>query len=161
MTTEARPIRDILAECMRRERVGLMRPFWEQWRQIDDAACEQVRLRADHLMRLLQSYGVTLVQAAAETATPTAAAEPIWRYWLVGKQAERVIRRRADGGWEIVRVEDGKELLEQTFTLQDAHSNAGLVLTDDPVATTTKGLGRQLAALTEIYRLDAAAGPAG
>ena len=53
MSTD-RPIRDILAEMMRRERVGLMRPFWADWCRFDnEGGPEQWRLRADHLIRLL------------------------------------------------------------------------------------------------------------
>ncbi|TJV03557.1 MAG: hypothetical protein E5Y35_26490, partial [Mesorhizobium sp.] len=55
----SRPVRDIVAECLRRERYGLIRPLWAD---ADDDSREEVRRRADHLIRLLSDYGVDLVQ---------------------------------------------------------------------------------------------------
>jgi len=154
-----RPIRDILAECMRRERLGLIRPLWHDALRFAEDECERVRQRADHLTRLLASYGVRLVQDEGETPAPPSLPESpiIYRYWLVGNKAERLIRKGADMQWEIVTVAGGVETIEMSFTIEEALLNGGLVLTDDPRAKKLQGLGRQLAALAEIYRLCATA----
>jgi hypothetical protein len=153
----SRATRDILAECLRRERLGLSRPFWHDLATFDQEACEHVRKRADHLMALLESYGVRLVQEGKPRPEPRPA--EIWRYWLVGRKAERVVRRGAGENWQIVLVEGGAETVEMNFTAAQASINGGLVLTDDPAAKVIPGLGRQLAALCEILRLCAAAAP--
>lgn len=151
-----RDIRDILAEWIRRERLGLIRPLWHDAVRIDDAACEQTRRRADFIIRGLASDGVDLVRAG-EPATRTPTSDTIYRYWLVERKAERLIRY-AGGAWEMVLVEDGAETIEQTFGIHQASCNVGLVLTDAPEARQITGLGRQLAALTEIYRAHAHGG---
>lgn len=157
MEETLREIRDILADAMRRERLGgLVRPLWQEYASFNPEACEQVRLRADHLIRLLAGEGVTLIRAGDSGPKPTPTSDVVWRYYLAGQQVERVIRRSGDD-WQIVAVKDGGETIEQEFLLADAHVNAGLVLTDDPAARTIAGLGRQLAALTEIYRICAQA----
>lgn len=154
----SRDIRDIVAECMRRERQGLVRPLWADWKRFADDECEHVRRRADHLMRLLAELGLEIVRTG-EGRAPEAppASRIIYQYGLAGQRAERLIRKAHDDDWEIVTLADGKETVEQTFTITGAHINAGVVLTDAPEARAIPGLGRQLAALTEIYRVDAAA----
>ncbi|TGP28228.1 hypothetical protein EN875_032235 [Mesorhizobium sp. M2D.F.Ca.ET.232.01.1.1] len=149
----SRPVRDILAECMRRERVGLVRPLWHDFVATNDEACEQVRLRADHLTRLLASYGLTIVQTE-DARAPETPPDTIYRCALEDGTAERVIRRAGDG-WEVVKVAGGVETVEQSFMLDRAAINAGLVLTDAPEAKSISGLGRQLAALVEIFRVHA------
>lgn len=152
-----RPIRDILAECLRIERQGPIRPLWADWAKFADDECEQVRLRADHLMRLLEGHGLTIVQAGHVNQAAPAQSPEVYRYGVVGRKAERVVRRGAGEAWQIVSIENGVETVEQTFTADQASINGGLVLTDDPAAKAIPGLGRQLAALAEIYRLCAAA----
>lgn len=148
-----RAIRDILAECMRRERYGLIRPLWAD---TDDETREEVRRRADHLLRILADYGVTLVPSdePAPIATPTS---PTIVANQVYSQADTMREVRVDTGkFSIVTIKVGEATVEQTFTLNEVMLNAGIVLADDPAAKTIKGLGRQLAAATEIYRLNAA-----
>lgn len=151
-----RQVRDILAECMRRERHGLIRPLWADLAGVDDDAAEEVRRRADHLIRILSDYGVQLVQtgepAAIVTPTsPTIVANQIYN------QADTNREVRADAGrFSIVTVKAGEATVEQSFTLNEVMLNAGLVLAGDPAAKTIKDLGKQLAAATEIYRLNAA-----
>ncbi|TIX57370.1 MAG: hypothetical protein E5V25_27480, partial [Mesorhizobium sp.] len=75
-----REIRDVLAECMRRERYGLIRPLWAD---ADDDSREEVRRRADHLIRILADYGLQMVRtgepAPAETPTgPTIIANQVY-----------------------------------------------------------------------------------
>jgi hypothetical protein len=150
MTAAHRDIRDILAEWIRRERLGLIRPFWHDAVQIDDAACEHIRRRADFIIRGLASDGVDLVRTG-EPAMRTPTSDVIHRYKLADRNAERLIRY-AGGVWEMVHVEDRVETVEQSFSFHQASINAGLVLIDAPEARQIAGLGRQLAALTEIYR---------
>lgn len=148
-----RPFRDILAECMRRERYGLIRPLWAD---ADDDSREEVRRRADHLIRILADYGVQMVRtgepAPAETPTgPTIIANQVYA------QPETVREVRAEAGkFSIVAIKNGESVVEQTFTLNDVMLNAGLVLAGDPAAKAIKDLGKQLAGATEIYRLNAA-----
>lgn len=147
-----REIRDVLAECIRRERYGLIRPLWAD---ADDDAREEVRRRADHLIRILSDYGVDLVQRdVSPPATPTS--QTIVANQVYG--APDTVReiRVGDRGFEIVAVKAGAATIEQSFTLNDAMLNCGLVLAGDPAAKTIKDLGRQLAATAEIYRLNAA-----
>jgi hypothetical protein len=159
VTDEPRAIRDILAECLRRERLGLIRPLWADWSRVDDASCEQVRLRADHLIRLLADLGVELVQTGEPKAVERPDSAIVMRCPLAGNAAtERMIRCASDR-WEIATITAGVETVEQSFTLTEAMLNAGLVLSDDPEARTIPALGRRLAAVTEIYRLNAATMP--
>lgn len=151
-----RAVRDILAECMRRERYGLIRPLWGDMAAVDDGAAEEVRRRADHLIRILADYGVQMVRtgepAPAETpAGPAIVANQVYA------QPDTMREVRVDvGKFSIVAVKAGDATVEQSFTLNEVMLNSGLVLADDPAAKTIKGLGRQLAAATEIYRLNAA-----
>lgn len=152
----SRAIRDILAECMRRERYGLIRPLWQDLAGVDDAAAEEVRRRADHLIRILSDAGVQLVHAG-EPAPITSPTSPT----IVANQvfnAPDTMRevRVEERGFSIVAVKGGDTTVEQTFTLNEVMLNAGLVLAGDPAAKTVKDLGRQLAAATEIFRLNAA-----
>ncbi|TPN34769.1 hypothetical protein [Mesorhizobium sp. B1-1-6] len=148
-----RAVRDILAEGMRRERYGLIRPLWAD---ADDDSREEVRRRADHLMRILSDYGVQLVRTGepapiAAPTSPTIVANQIYA------QPDTMREVRAEAGkFSIVTVKGGDATVEQTFSLNDVMLNAGLVLTGDPVAKTIKDLGKQLAAAVEIFRLNAA-----
>ncbi len=157
--SEDRPIRDVLAEMMRRERLGLVRPLWQDWQRSADDECEHVRRRADHMIRLLEGEGVRLVRVGEPDHVPAPTSHVIYRYAMASRPATRIIRRGREDRWEIVTVEnaDGRETVEQSFTVGQALLNGGLVLTGDPAARTIPGLGSQLAALNEIYRLDAAA----
>lgn len=149
-----RDIRDILAECMRRERYGLIRPLWADAVEVNPEGCEQSRLFADHLIRLLKENGVDLVRAG-EGAPPPAPPESriITRDLIVGENAERWVRWTGDR-WEIVHVAGEVEAVEQSFTTTEALLNAGLVFRGDPQARKIPAVGRQLAALVDIYRLN-------
>lgn len=154
----SRPVRDILAECMRRERYGLIRPLWRDLTSIDDAAAEEVRRRADHLIRILADYGVQMVQTGepAPIAAPTS--PTIVANQVVGA-SDTMREVRVEGRkFSVVTVKGGTVTVEQTFSLTEAMVNAGLVLSGDPAAKTIKDLGRQLAAACEAYRLNATGG---
>lgn len=151
-----REVRDILAECMRRERYGLIRPLWADLAGVDDEGAEEVRRRADHLLRILSDAGVQLVQ----TGLPPPVSTPTGPTIIANQvfNAPDIMREiRVDAGkFSIVAVKGGETTVEQTFTLTEAMLNAGLVLAGDPAAKTIKDLGKQLAAAAEIYRLNAA-----
>lgn len=143
-----RSLRDIVAEAMRRERLGLMRPLWAD---LDDVFKQQWLLRADVLIRIASEYGVSFGGAGLD-CTPV---PEIYRFPVFGGGAERVIRRNGDL-WEIVTVtQDKTEVVNQTFALADAWVEAGMVLADDPAAKALSGLGRRLAAALEIHRMHA------
>jgi hypothetical protein len=148
-----RDVRDILAEAMRRERYGLIRPLWAD---ADEDLREEVRRRADHLIRILSDAGVQLVQGGepAPVTTPTSSTIVANQVFNAPDTMREV--RIAERGFSIVTVKAGETTVEQAFTLNEVMLNAGLVLADDPAAKTIKGLGRQLAAVTEIYRFNAA-----
>lgn len=153
--SEDRPIRDALAEMMRRERLGAARPHWSKAHQDEK---EPLRRRADHLIRLLADVGLAVVRIDdPQPDTPPPSSPVVWQFKLFGRNAERIVRKADADLWEIVTVEGGQEKLEQSFTLARAAINAGLVLNGDPQAREIPGLGSQLAAANEIYRLDAAA----
>jgi hypothetical protein len=148
-----RPVRDILAECLRRERLGLVRPLWAD---ADDDAREEVRRRADHLIRILADYGVRFDQVGEPTPVATPTSPTIVANQVVNAPDTMREIRVAERGFSIITIKGGDTTLEQTFTLNEAMVNAGLVLAGDPAAKTIKDLGRQLAAAVEIYRLNAA-----
>jgi hypothetical protein len=152
--TEPRPIRDILAECMRIERLGRHITPWRDVVRVYPETAEIKRREADQLARLLALEGLAIVRVGEATPPPPPPeTRTIYRYWLTGNKAERIIRKAAGDRWEIVTVAAGVETVESSFTIQEALLNGGLVLTDDPRAKSITGLGRQLSALNEIYRL--------
>lgn len=158
MSEEPRPLRDILAECLRRELIGLAQPLWADWCRFDNiGGPEQWRIRADHLLRLLGENGATVARVGEAKAPAPAPTSPIiYRFKLTGRTAERIIRRGPGDQWQIAVLDGEGETIEQSFSIAQALINGGAVLTDDPTARSIPGLGRQLAALNEIYRLDAA-----
>jgi hypothetical protein len=145
-----RPLRDILAEAMRRERLGFSPPAWAD---AGEDMKEEWRRRADRLLRIAEQI--------AEGPLPPlkAPADGV----IVSTQLpddpgkERAVRR-ADGAWEVVLVDrkTGEVSVEQTFTLTDVHLLGGDVQAGRPEVAKRKGLGRLLAAALDIYRLDAA-----
>jgi hypothetical protein len=146
----SRPVRDILAESMRREALN---PGLLPYSRIGDEGREEWRRRADHLTRLLDTHGLAVVRVSdgvPEQPEPTSPV--ILSNKLVGKETDRLIRFAGDR-WQIVTVADGAETVEQAFTMTEAMLSAGLVLADDPAARAIPGLGRRLAAALEIYRL--------
>ena len=52
-----RALNDRVAEAMRRERLGLIRPLWADWPELEKADWLN---RADHLLRLLNELGVSV-----------------------------------------------------------------------------------------------------
>ncbi len=154
MTAAPRDIRDVLGECVRREALGLIRPLWHDYTSFNDEACEAYRRRGDMLLRLLKEYGLSVVCDGEQPPKP-ASADVIYAHPLHDGSAVRSIRY-AHKRWEILSTAiDGTETVEQSFSLHQANINAGLVLIEAPEARAIQGLGRQLAALVEIYRVHA------
>ncbi|CAM5657029.1 hypothetical protein MAUB1S_11430 [Mycolicibacterium aubagnense] len=155
MTALPRDIRDVLGECIRREALGLIRPLWHDYTSFNDEACEAYRRRGDMLLRLLRGYGLSIVRVGEEPGSTPATADVVYSHPLHDGSATRSIRY-AGKRWEIVSTtKESSETVEQSFSLHQANINAGLVLLEAPEARTIQGLGRQLAALVEIYRVHA------
>lgn len=151
-----RPTRDVLAEMMRRERLGLMRPFWADWCRFDDSGPEQWRLRADHLIRLLAREGYTITKTGDATdLTPTQASPVFWRYWMHGNQSERILRTAGDK-IEVIRAVDGTETVQMTFGIGEAHDATAALLLGDREMAKRQGILTMLSAALEAYRLDVA-----
>jgi hypothetical protein len=149
----SRSVRDILAECHRREVLGASAP---PWHSMDEDAREEVRRRADHLIRLLSDYGVDLVQRGDVEPPASPTSQTIIANQVVGAPDTMREVRAVDGKFAIVAVKAGADTVEQVFTLNDVMLNEGLVLSGDPAAKKIPDLGRQLAAVAAIYRLNAA-----
>ncbi len=149
-----RDLRDILGEVIILESLGHHAPRWST--KIDEAKENDCK-RADRIIRMLEARGVELRRAGSDiTEPPPPEAMEIWRYPLVGGKAARAIRKTKKADWSLILITDGKETVEQSFTVEEANLNGGLVLTGDARAAKIDGLGRQLAALNEIYRVGAA-----
>jgi len=152
--SDPRDIRDVLAEMMRRERVGLMRPFWQEWAGIDPEACEVVRRRADVLIRMLASEGVALVRIDDPSPAATPTSPDIWRF-PVANAGERIVRDAGDA-WQIVLASGGHETVQMSFTLAEAYVLSGRVLVGDRDVLKEQGATTKLAAALEIHRVHAA-----
>lgn len=148
----SRPVRDILAESMRLEVYPLITPTWSDLVRFNDAAAELMRKRADIVIRLLGSRGVTLMRTeGAERGALAAPSDTIYRFPLVDGSAERAIRWTGTS-WEVLKITAGAETMEQAFDWALLLRNVGLVLTDAPEAKSIPMAGRQLAAGVEILR---------
>jgi hypothetical protein len=152
-----RPVRDVLAEMMRRERIGLTRPFWADWCRFDnDGGPEQWRLRADHLIRLLGDEGCTISRRGDANPPMPAPTSPVFcRFHMDGSDAERLLRMAGDK-IEVVRVAGGEETVQIAFSLNDAHTAAGNLLLGDKETAKRPGIFTMLSAALEAYRLDVA-----
>lgn len=144
-----RAIRDILAECLRVERLGPT-----LWSALHEEAREPVRMRADHIIRMLAAHGLSIVRTGEPVPVEPLTSPVVWQSDLHGRNAQRVIRRTSVG-WELVTIADGAETVDLTFTMQEADIVGGSVLKDEPDVRKIVGLGRKLAAALEIRRVNA------
>ncbi|AMS41188.1 hypothetical protein [Aminobacter aminovorans] len=146
-----REIRDILAECIRLERLGLIHPLWSEW---FEAGREPVRMRADHILRLLSDRGVTIVQTGEPQSTTRP--EPVfWRWKINGQNAERIARAGANG-IEVAKLDAGTETTQLTFGLAEAHDLANRGLCGDRELMKEAGVITKISAALEAYRVGAA-----
>ena len=155
MSADPRPIRDVLAEMMRRERLGLMRPLWADWCGFDnEGGPEQWRLRADHLIRLLATEGLTVTHAGDAAVPMPAPTSPVfWRCRMDEGRSERLLRV-SGATIEVVKRADGAETVQLAFPIGDAHNAAGTLLLGDRETAKRPGILTMLSAALEAYRLD-------
>lgn len=146
-----REIRDILGECIRLERLGIINPMWSDW---FEEAREPVRMRADHILRLLADRGVELVQTGEPRQTTRPDSPVFWRWKIVDRNAERLVRI-SPAGIEVVKVEAGQEALQIAFQMTEAHDLAGRGLAGDRELTKEPGVITKLSAALEAYRVNA------
>ena len=146
-----REIRDIFAECIRLERLGIIHPLWSDW--FEDAR-EPVRMRADHIIRLLADRGVELVQTGEVRPISRPDRPVFWRWKIVDRNAERLVRI-GQAGIEIVKLENGQEALQIAFPMAEAHDLAGRGLAGDRELTKEPGVITKLSAAVEAYRVNA------
>lgn len=147
-----REIRDILAECIRFERLGPIQPLWWNWWE---EGREPVRKRADHILRLLADRGVELIRTGESVSATTRHDSPeIWRFKIMGRNAERIVRATA-AGIEVVMAEDGKETVQLAFAIGEAHALSGRGLIGDRELMKEPGVVTKLAATLEAYRVNA------
>ena len=152
--SENSPIRDVVGEAMRRERLGDVHPQWSHW--YEDAR-EAYRGRADHLIRILARAGVAIVRIVdGNPDAPVPSSSIIYQDKIVGRNAERQLRRGAGDNWEVAKVESGETAVQLTFTLAQAYDLAGRALQGDREVATAPGILTTLAAALEIHRMHAA-----
>lgn len=144
----SREIRDILAECMREERIG---PAHPSWAELPVTTHEYLRGRADRLLRLLDRHGVALVQAGEGEQLPPELNAVVWRDRMVEGDGHRQVRRAVADQWCIERVDGDHRYIDHQFDLQEAQLHAGEVLTGDLRARTRNNLGKELAAALMIF----------
>lgn len=147
-----RDARTALAQAMRIERLGGTRFGWDS---LDASAQEDLRRRADHLLRLLAAdgYAITRVGEAMPLPSPPAADDV---YQIIGHAAdtERIIRRAGDG-WQLVGRDrrDGAEKILLTTTLAQTDIDADVVLSGNPEGQKLPAIGTRLAMCTVVRKL--------
>ncbi|WP_189599049.1 hypothetical protein, partial [Mesorhizobium sp. M4B.F.Ca.ET.190.01.1.1] len=94
----------------------------------NDDSREEVRRRADHLIRLLSDYGVDLVRRGDVEPPSAPTSQTILANQVYAQPDTMREVRTEQGGFSVVAVKGGQSTVEQTFTLTDVMLNAGLVL---------------------------------
>lgn len=148
-----RPIRDVLAECTRTARVGPVSLTWSA--MTEDMKADALQT-ADRVIRLLETQGIRLARIGEpDPATPLPSDPVIYSDKIVGRNAERQVRKGAGDGWEVVKVEAGKVSVQLSFTLSQAYQISGRALQGDREVATAPGVLTTLAAALEIHRCHA------
>lgn len=148
-----RDIRDILAECVRSARLG---PSTYTWDTLTAFGQEQHRREADRSIRLLETQGVRLVRVGEPApASPVPSSPIIYADRIVGRDAERQLRKGDGDAWEVLKVEGDKATVQLTFTLVHAYDLAGRALQGDRDVASAPGILTTLAAALEIHRCNA------
>ena len=148
----SRPLRDRLAEAMRRARLGgLVRTTWER---ISEEAQEEWRLAADHVLRLSTELGLSIAIDGDGKAEPPSDSPVIWRSCAAGANAERIVRG-GDDGWGLVVLSGGEEERIMGTTLEEVATIANLALVGDPKCNERGNLTR-LSMGFVVLQLDAA-----
>lgn len=140
--------REALAEALWLE-PGLMRKPWAEWDRIAPDETGAVRMRTDHLIRLLDRFGCAIVRTGepATVALPDPAA-PIWAY------GGRVLRH-GDDGFVFAKAEDGRETVLMRFGIADAYADGGRIMTGDRAILKEPGVLTRQACALEIHRVHA------
>lgn len=147
----SRPARDILAECIRLERLGIIHPLWADW---FEEGREPVRMRADHIIRLLSDRGIELVHTGEPRHVERPDSPVFWRFKIDGQNAERLVRTAADG-IEIVKIGGDKQSIQLTFPIGEAYDLANRGLCGDRELTKEPGVITKLSAALEAHRVNA------
>lgn len=151
--TDLLPIRVILAQCVREARLGRTSFGWSSL-----GACgqEEARREADRTIRLLERQGVRLARTGDPgPVEPSPSSPVIYADKIVGRNAERQLRKGIDQTWEVLKVEDGQTAVQLTFTLAHAYDLAGRALQGDREVASAPGILTTLAAALEIHRCHA------
>ncbi len=148
-----RPIRDILAECARTANLGRALITWAS---IGDDGREEQRRIADRLIGQLERHGLRICRVGDPDPAPAPPTSPvIYADKIIGREAERQIRRGKDGAWEVLKVEGGNTAVQMTITLQQAYLLAGRALQGDATVKDEPGAYTVLATALEVHRCDA------
>ncbi|QPC87097.1 hypothetical protein GA830_10360 [Mesorhizobium sp. NBSH29] len=144
-----------LAMSLRDERLILSRFEWET---LAKGAQEEWCRRADHVERLLKAHGYMLVQVGDPKRKPVYKGSTVIVSNQLAHEPGTDRRVRFDGDkWSIVTADKktGETTIEQSFTIAEAITVAGMILAGSPEPAQRAGVGRLLAAMIEIYRLNA------
>jgi hypothetical protein len=153
--SEDRPFRCVLAECIRDARLGKTSFTWSA---MGPEGQEELRREADRAIRLLEMHGVRLARVGEpEPGQSVPSAPVIYQDKIVGRNAERQLRRGADDKWEVTKVEVGQTTVQLTFSLMQAYEMAGRALQGDRAVASAPGILTTLAAALEIHRCHAVA----
>lgn len=148
-------LRVILAQCIREARLGRTSFGWAS---LGDAGQEELCREADRAIRLLEAQGVRLARVGApDPSKPLPSSPVIYADKIVGRNAERKLRKGIDDKWEVLKVEDGQTAVQLTFTLAHAYDLAGRALQGDREVAGAPGILTTLAAALEIHRCNAVA----
>lgn len=151
--SEDRPILDILAECIRTARLG---PTAHSWPDLVLDMKDDALRTADRTIRLLEARGVRLARAGEpDPAEPLPTTPVIYSDKIIGRNAERQLRKGIDDKWEVLKAEDGQTAVQLTFTLAHAYDLAGRALQGDREVANAPGILTTLAAALEIHRCHA------
>lgn len=152
-------IRMLLAQAMRHERLGASSYTWEG---LTDEGREFWALRADQMIRFLDSHGVCLSFKGEPSPTKPPVSPVIYTIRDRNPSVDRSIRAGAEA-WEIVdhNRQTDAEKVRLTFALRDVDRECELVLAGDPSVPEIPGLRTRIAAAAIIYSLDAQSMAAG
>lgn len=147
------PLRVILAQCVREARLGRTSLGWSS---LGQAGQDEICREADRAIRLLERQGVRLARIGEPDPVAPLPSEPvIYADKIVGRNAERQLRKGIDDKWEVLKVEDGQTAVQLVFTLAHAYDLAGRALQGDREVATAPGILTTLAAALEIHRCNA------
>lgn len=150
-------LRDVVASCMRLERLGPTRPLWSD---LDEPSKENFRRYADHLIALLYRFGIEMTVKGEPVPAPTAPADGVLNRYQLIEPAGATLLLRADGqDMFSATIDAGGKKSACAFSLAEATILADRVLRRDPTVRGEAGLLTKLAAAAELYRIEMGARP--